>query len=111
VEKERFSQMLIDLNLPTPIVLDYPFGIGLVGGPAYALFDKPEHAIAAVSQLNSQSLRTEHRVRSQGEGRRDERLRNQYPGVLSDLGFGSPSKGFEEIKALGRIELERCFFN
>jgi hypothetical protein len=102
-------QLLTYLNLPPPVALDYPFGIGLVGGPVYVKFEKVEHSIAAVSQLNSQNLRADHRTRNHGEEWRGERLRNQCPGVLGDLGLGPQLHGFEEIETLGRVEAENRF--
>ncbi|KAH0563312.1 hypothetical protein GP486_002118 [Trichoglossum hirsutum] len=101
LEKGQFLQLLSDLSVPTPTAIDYPFGIGLIGGPVYLKFEKAEHSIAAVSLLKSQNLRADHRTRNYGEEWKGGRLRNQCPRALSDLGLEPQSQGFEEIKTLG----------
>jgi hypothetical protein len=89
------------LSLPLPVALDYPFGVGLVGGPAYVQFGNIEHAIAANKQLGLQRLRVEYMPRGRGDDRKGERTREQRPKSLTDLELKPPPH-----ELLGRAEPE-----
>ena len=77
----------MNLSLPPPISLDYPFGVGLVGGPAYVKFGNIEHTVAVGKHLRSQCLRVECVSRSCGEDRKGEKMREQRPESLADIGL------------------------